>query len=70
MRVTTVAPEPSRSAILSAATTLAPVDVPAKIASSLASLRAMAFASSVDTVRILTVHAINVKARCLGDVFG
>jgi len=44
--VATVALAPSRSATRSAATMLAPVDVPAKIASSWASRRAIAFASS------------------------
>jgi hypothetical protein len=49
MTVTTVAPGAKSSASLSAATTLAPVDVPAKSPSSRASRSAMAFASSVET---------------------
>ncbi len=52
MIVATVAPGPSRSATRKAATILAPVEAPAKIPSSRAKRHAIAFASSVVTVRI------------------
>src|SRR5437867_1867747 len=52
MIVPTVAPAPSRFATCSAATMLAPLDVPAKMASSRARRRAIAFASSEATMKI------------------
>jgi len=52
MIVTTVARGPSRSATRRDATTFAPLEEPAKIASSRASRLAIAFASSVATVTI------------------
>ena len=52
MLVTTVAPGPRRCAMRMEATTFAPDDVPAKIPSSLARRRTIAFASLVVTVWI------------------
>src|SRR5256712_670723 len=52
MIVPTVAPAPSRLATCSAATMLAPLDVPAKMASSRARRRAIALASSEATMKI------------------
>src|SRR6266516_1712930 len=52
MIVPTVAPAPSRLATCSAATMLAPLEVPAKMASSRARRRAIAFASSEPTMKI------------------
>ena len=51
--VTTAFPGPRRRPTWIAARTLAPVEVPAKIPSSLASRRAMPFASSVGTGRMV-----------------
>src|SRR5437879_1982159 len=52
MIVPTVAPAPSRLATCSAATMLAPLEVPAKMASSRARRRAISFASSEATMKI------------------
>src|SRR5256885_11804017 len=52
MIVPTVAPAPSRFATCSAATMLAPLEVPAKMASSRARRRAIALASSEATMKI------------------
>ena len=57
MSVTILAFGPIRSAARIAATTFAPEDVPSKRASSLASRRAISFASSVLTSRTPSPHA-------------